>query len=302
MSDAERARVVVAGAGNQIGSYLVPELLARGCSVIAIARRGRPPWIEPDPRLDWRPLDLAQPLAQIEDATALVFVAPLGLFGGLWRGLSGVPRVVAFSSTSRLTKADSPDPVERAVVGELALGERTVQELAQAAGAAAAVLRPTLIYGAGLDAGLTRLAAWLGRVRVMPLAGGGRGLRQPVHAADLATAAANLVLGQKPVNGCYELSGGSTLSYRDMIVRIFESLNLRPHFISVPLGLARLALPLLQSTRRWRDLRPAMLERMNQDLVFDHAAATRDFGFRPRRFEPNEDTWIRIDRRRPAAP
>lgn len=297
MSHSPQARVIVAGAGNQIGAFLVPELLARGCSVIAIGRGARPQWIRPDPRLDWRALDLAHPQAAIEGADALVFIAPLGLFRGLWRGLSGVPRVVAFSSTSRLTKADSPDPLERTVVGELALGEQAVQELAAAAGAAAAVLRPTLIYGAGLDHGLTRLAAWLGRIRVMPLAGRGHGLRQPVHAADLAAAAADLVLGPSPVDGCYELSGGSTVSYREMIGRIFESLGLRPHFVSVPLAAARLALPLVRATRRWRDLRPAMLKRMNQDLVFDHAAASRDFGYRSRRFLPDRDTWVRIDQR-----
>ena len=293
-----RFRVLVAGASNQIGAYLVPKLLDCGCSVIAICRRPRPAWIPQNPRLDWRQLDLNQPLPTIEDADTLVYMAPLGLFGPLWHGLTGISRVIAFSSTSRLSKTDSPDPGERAVAGELALGERSIAELADATGAQATVLRPTIIYGAGMDSGLTRLAAWLGRVRMMPLVGGGHGLRQPVHAADLAGAAVNLI--QRPdirARGIYELSGGSTLSYREMIRRVFESLNLRPHFIPIPLGIARMAVPLLRRTRRWRDLRPAMLERMNQDLVFDHSAASHDFGFDPRPFAPDRETWERIERR-----
>jgi hypothetical protein len=34
----------------------------------------------------------------------------------------------------------------------------------------------------------------------------------------------------------------------------------------------------------------AMFERMNESLVFDHAAAARDLGFAPRRFLPSVST------------
>jgi len=36
--------------------------------------------------------------------------------------------------------------------------------------------------------------------------------------------------------------------------------------------------------RRYRQWSTAMAERMNRDMVFDHAEATRDLNFKPRAF------------------
>ncbi len=291
-------RILVAGATNQIGAFIVPSLLRQSGSVIALARQPRPPWMPSNPQLDWRRGDMAQASAPIEDVDGVIYMGPLREFPRLWRRLSNVKRVVAFSSTSRLTKADSPDPAERAVAAELAKGEQRVQELAEATGAIWTVLRPTIIYGAGLDRSLTRLAMWLQQSRFMPLAGSGRGLRQPVHAKDLAETALSLMHYGTEAQGCYEVAGGSTISYREMVRRIFESLDIKPHFLPVPMVLAKAALPILKNFKRWRDVNPAMIDRMNQDLVFDYSAAARDFGYQPRRFRPDPETWLRIDKQR----
>lgn len=41
----------------------------------------------------------------------------------------------------------------------------------------------------------------------------------------------------------------------------------------------------LRRLPRYHDWPPAMAERTQRDLVFDHAPARRDLGFRPRAFE-----------------
>jgi nucleoside-diphosphate-sugar epimerase len=51
------------------------------------------------------------------------------------------------------------------------------------------LLRPTLIYGCGLDQNISRLARIIRLCRCMLVAGQARGLRQPVHADDLAALA-----------------------------------------------------------------------------------------------------------------
>ena len=53
----------------------------------------------------------------------------------------------------------------------------------------------------------------------------------------------------------------------------------------MPLWAFRLAVAALRVLPRYRRWSAAMAERMNSDLVFDHSAAARDLGFRPRGFK-----------------
>jgi nucleoside-diphosphate-sugar epimerase len=196
-------------------------------------------------------------------------------------------RLVAFSSTSRFTKARSPDPAERAVAARLAEGEARVEAFCADAGVAWTVLRPTLIYAEGLDRNVSRLAGLARRFGVLPLSGRGQGLRQPVHADDLAVAAVEALGREAAFGRAYDLPGGETLSYRAMAERVFAGLGRTPRILSVPkpvwrAGLA-VAAPLLPGVGA------AMGERMDQDLAFDGAAAARDLGWSPRPFQPRFD-------------
>ncbi len=290
-------RVLVVGGGNQIAAFLIPELLAGGRQVLVHSKRSAPPWIKPHPQLTWSSGgDLVR--ERVVDCESMVYLAPLNQFEPLWRKLTGITRVVAFSSTSRIAKQGSSDAAERAMAGLLADGETAMQNITAETGAALAVLRPTLIYGAGIDRNLTRLAGFVRRWRLMPLLGRGTGRRQPVHAADLARAAQTLIERPEPLAGSFDLPGGSTLSYRSMVERVFESLELRPRFVPLPLLAARAALPLLRISSRWRDLNPAMLDRMNHDLTYDASPAERAFHYQPRPFRPQQSTWLPLNERK----
>jgi hypothetical protein len=69
-----------------------------------------------------------------------------------------------------------------------------------------------------------------------------------------------------------------------MVARIFTALGRRPRVLTVPLWAFRLAVTMLRRLPRYRQWSTAMVERMNRDLVFDHADAVRDLGFKPRGF------------------
>jgi len=85
-------------------------------------------------------------------------------------------------------------------------------------------------------------------------------------------------------NRAYDLSGGETLSYREMTVRVFAALGCQPKLLKVPLDLFRFVLTCARWLPRYRHWSVAMAERMNRDLLFDHADAARDLGFAPRGF------------------
>src|SRR6516165_6050656 len=67
----------------------------------------------------------------------------------------GAQRIVAVSSTSRFTKAESPIESERWVAGQLAQGEQALARWASACGVEFLLLRPTIIYGRGRDLNLS---------------------------------------------------------------------------------------------------------------------------------------------------
>ena len=148
------------------------------------------------------------------------------------------------------------------------------------------ILRPTLIYGDGRDRNISSIARFIQRFGFFPLLGEGRGLRQPLHARDVAMACRLALEARHIANRAYEISGGETLSYRDMVCRVFEALGRHPRIVTVPLWCFRLAVAGARLLPPFHKLSAAMAERMNQDLVFDHSAASRDWGFSPEPFRP----------------
>lgn len=196
----------------------------------------------------------------------------------------GALRLVALSSTSRFTKDDSSDPEEQAVARRLADAEMRVRDWAESKGVEWVILRPTLIYGRGRDKNISEMARFIRRFGFFPVFGRANGLRQPVHAEDVAGACVAALKADTTKNRAYNLSGGETLSYREMTARVFAALGRKPRLLRIPLVLFWLALTCVRWVPRYRHWSVAMAERMNRDLLFDHTNAAEDLGFSPRQF------------------
>jgi nucleoside-diphosphate-sugar epimerase len=220
----------------------------------------------------WHQADLALGAVALPEGPAQQVIAtlPIWLLAAHLPALArrGVDRLIAFSSTSVEAKRESHSAKAQAVVAALFGGEAAVMEAATASGIHVTILRPTLIYGTGEDANVSAAARFIKRFGFFPLAWNAQGLRQPVHADDLAAAALAALESPVSTGRIYPLPGGETLSYRAMIERIFEALGRRPRFIRIP-GLAALS---------------ELAKRMAQDQAFDVGPAARDLGYTPRRF------------------
>ena len=276
--------VLVLGATSLIGGFLLPRLGSAGIAAISVSRAPRPG----AEGLTWLQADLTAPAEFVAPpAPTVLSLIPIWLLPTVLPALTdaGMKRLVAFSSTSRFTKTASSEAGERDVARRLAEAEEATIAACEAARVAWTLLRPTMIYAEGRDRNVSRLAALIGRWRVLPLSGGARGLRQPVHADDLAAAALAAAAAPAAANKAYDLPGGETLSYRAMAGRLFEAQGLTPRILAVPPPLWRAALTLA------RPILPgataAMGDRMAEDLTFDGAPAARDFGWSPRPFRPS---------------
>jgi nucleoside-diphosphate-sugar epimerase len=283
MSDASTLKtpVLVLGGASLIGRFLLPRLEAAGVPFYALSRappRG-PRWIQGD----LSDYELAERLPP--DCPTVLSLSPIWHLPQALPKLNGMRRLVAVSSTSVFTKAASPNAYEQGVVKRLSDGEMGVRGYCETQCVAWSILRPTLIYAEGQDQNVSRLAGLIRRFGVLPLAGRGGGLRQPVHADDLAAAAIAAASCPAAEGKAYDLPGGETLTYRQMAERVFEGLGRRPLIVSAPEPLWRLAFAIA------RPLLPGataqMGSRMSADLAFDGAAAAADFGWSPRPFRPD---------------
>jgi nucleoside-diphosphate-sugar epimerase len=278
----EQAKSLILGATGLVGGYIVQHLLRAGGHPLALSRSP-----QSKPGVDWFCGDLEQPetlkfppfatLYCTADATLLPAALP-HLFHPSLR------RAIVFSSTSVLTKLDSEVVAEREKLQALADAEKEIAAACEQHNVGWTILRPTLIYAEGRDTNITPLSRLIRRFGFMPLVGGATGLRQPVHAEDLAIGAIAAAASSAAVNKVYSLPGGETMAYREMIGRIFDGLRLPRRTVAVPALLWRasfvLAKPLFPGAN------VAMGTRMMKDMAFDAAPATSDFGWNPRAFRP----------------
>ena len=275
---------LVFGGSGQIGAPLLDRLRAEGWRVTAVSRDAQ----VDDACVRWLRGDLSR-VERLPDAVDAVFsCGPLDHFARWYANSTlACPRVLAFSSTSIEVKSDSTDPRERALAARLAEGERVLFAGARRRRAHATVLRPTLVYGAGRDRTLTRIAAFARRWHACVLPRGAIGLRQPVHVADLADAALRACDAAATDGTAYAVPGGEALPYREMVARVLHALPSSPPLLEIPAPLFDGALHALQRLGLGDGVGEAALARLREDLVFDAAPARRDFGYEPRRFEPS---------------
>jgi len=194
--------------------------------------------------------------------------------------------VVAIGTTSRFTKLESAVASERRMVADQSAAEDDLVRCCERAGVLWTLLRPTLVYDGIHDRNVAFVAACIRRFGCFPVVGAGQGKRQPLHAEDLALACVDVISKSATENRAYNLSGGETLSYRQMVERVFDAYDLKPRILTVPPIALRAAIATLRMLPRFRYLNKAMVFRMEEDLVFDQSDAVTDFGFAPRRFKP----------------
>lgn len=274
---------LVFGGSGQIGLPLLARLAAAGWSVLAISRQAQ----RAQPGTHWQVGELAA-TGPLPPAVDVIFsCGPLDGFAQWYaRAAPASRRVIAFGSTSVEVKRDSADAAERDVAARLRAAEETLFAAAAARGARATVLRPTLVYGAGRDATLTRIAGLARRLHGFALPRDACGLRQPVHVDDLAAAAIACLDAAATHGHAYALPGGDTMAYREMVARVLASLPERPRLWTLPPPLFRMLLAPARVAGLASGFGDAALARMREDLAFDAGPARRDFGYAPRAFAP----------------
>ena len=278
------ANIMIFGATSPVGKRITNDLAARGANVTAVSRNAA---YQACPlSVTWLEADLANPEVALDCSqySTVISAAPIYTFANALRRFSwgSKSRVIVVSSTSALTKIHAIDSKERQLASTLLASESTVLDFF----ANTTILRPTMIHHGPGDKNIEQIVKHLRKTRIFPLVAGGKGMRQPIHADDVAQAVMQVLDANELPRKTYEIAGAEKLSFRNLVQRVATANQLEVTFIPVPLSFARAGLKALSPLPRFSGIPAGALNRMADDMVFDNGAAHRDFRFKPGGFAP----------------
>jgi len=142
--------------------------------------------------------------------------------------LAGVRGVVACSSSSVITKRFAFNRYDRDLVQRLSASQDSLIRTCKDLGLPCTIVAPTLIYGrvgAHSDRNLSQLLQWMRKFPLLPLPAD-TGLRQPIHASQLAAVVRALVMALisqtdgAPTSEIIAVGGDDTLTYQELLLRL----------------------------------------------------------------------------------
>lgn len=194
---------------------------------------------------DWLyPADLTDPssfqfASSLDSHSILVSFAPIWLFAPFLESLASqdpdhlcrLGGVIACSSSSSITKRFASNSFDRNLVARLTVSEDQLLSTCRKLGVPCRILRPSLIYGRVgpfCDSNLSKLLMLMRRSPFLFLPSE-TGLRQPIHASQLASIvlhiAQQLAFSNSDVSTqeCIAIGGDTTLTYHEMILALQEA-------------------------------------------------------------------------------
>ncbi|NNE83110.1 MAG: NAD(P)H-binding protein [Alphaproteobacteria bacterium] len=275
-------RIVVLGATSALGQRVVARLCDLDHAVVATGRSS-----ERLQRVDRR---AETAMASMADADTL---RPL---------LTSADRIIniAHASTIKQLIALVPDTCQRLIVVGSTRRDSKVPNLGAdqvrhgeviflGSGLPGAILHPTMIYGGGSEANITRILALVRRwprwlPLLWPVPDGGRALVQPVYIDDVAAALVAAVTADGPIARSFVVAGPQPIPLADMLRTCADACGRRLSILPVPTSVLIGAARLVTTLSNRGPFSVAELQRSREDKAYDIDALRTELGVEPRSF------------------
>ena len=291
-------RVLVTGADGFVGTALCAHLAAKGY-LVRRAVRSLPSVVRGDsaavgeigPDTDWD--------AALRDVNAVAHLAarvhllqetaadPLAEYRKV--NLEGTRRLAAAAATrgvSRLVFVSSskvngeasarpftesdPSRPEDAYARSKWEAEQALAQIGRETGLEHVILRPPLVYGAGVGANFARLMRWVARGVPLPL-GAVDNRRSLLYLGNLVDAIRLCLEHPAAAERTYLISDGDDISTPELVRRIAGALGVSPRLFPVPVSVLRLAASAIGRRQE--------IERLVGSLQVDSTAIRRELGW-----------------------
>ncbi len=164
----------------------------------------------------------------------------------------------------------------------------TAEDIVRAAGMDHLIFRPSLIIGK-TDGFSLRMRELIMSAPMVPVPGDGMSRFQPLYILDWVKCLLTAIDDLKFRNRTLELGGPEQIPYNDLLTAYMKALGKEKTILHIPVGLARIGLPLSGLGRALGLKIPRVsaeqLDLLQHDNITDPGTIEREFGFKPRRLE-----------------
>jgi nucleoside-diphosphate-sugar epimerase len=275
--------LVIIGASNLIAPYLIKRLKQSGQVAEVISRK---PIAVPE-GFTLTQMDLTSARNWIAPVDAIVIsLIPLWFLAQFLPRFIGVKAIVAVGTTNLFGKPESAD--ERKIAADFQNAEAILREWCKRSLVHYTVLRPTLVYDGKSDKNIARMAKFIRKFHFLPVAAPAEGLRQPIHADDVARAVMGAINNEAAYDKALNIAGGEVLAYRAMAEQVFAALGMKPRLLLLPMEWLTNIFHGVEAFGLFRkeSFGNTVFQRMNEDLIFDVAEGLRILNYQPRGFKP----------------
>ena len=283
--------ILVTGATGFTGRFVCSEMLSRKKVFHCLVRKdSNTQWLS-EKNIPCVVGDLNDPtslLGIFSHYGALVNVASIG-FGAAPSIISaclasGIKRAIFVGTTAIYTTLNTASKEKR----------KAAEAAIRSSGLDFTILRPTMIYGTPADRNMVRLLRLIESSPIVPVFGTGQSLQQPVHVEDVAWAICEVLDSPSTISKEYNISGGSPLSFNDVIHTAANALGRRPVVAHLPVKPIVLMLKIMEWCKISLPIKSEQILRLNEDKSFRHNEARSDFGYKPRDFAAGIESEVAL--------